>query len=91
MAYAKNPVMRLVVKIFKNKIDKAILNGKPDLNTLFIYNQPFRGMAKMMGGMLSMQMADDIRFMANGHWHRGLGRLIHHFFHRPKLNLDGEK
>ena len=91
MAYAKNPVMRLVVKILKGKIDKAIQNGKPDLNTLFIYNQPFRGMAKMMGGMLSMQMADDIRFMANGHWHRGLGRLIHHFFHRPKLGLDEKK
>ena len=88
MAYAKNPIMRLVAKFFKKKIDKAILDGKPDLNTLFIYNEPFRGMAKMMGGMLSMQMADDIRFMANGHWHRGLGRLIHHFFHRPKLNLD---
>ncbi|MBR3016944.1 MAG: glycoside hydrolase family 3 C-terminal domain-containing protein [Clostridia bacterium] len=91
MAYAKNPVMRLAVKILKGKIDKEILNGKPNLNTLFVYNLPFRGMAKVTGGRLSMQMADDIRFMANGHWHRGLFRLIRHFFNRPKLGLSQVK
>ena len=55
------------------------------LNLLFIYNIPFRGMAKMMGGMVSMQMAEDMLLMCNGHWHKGLVRLIHHYFHRPQL------
>ena len=91
MAYAKNPTVHLVAKILKDGIDKAIAQGKPDLNSLFIYNMPFRGMGKMMNGMISMQMAEDILFLANGHWHRGLGRLIKHYFSRPKLNLDGEK
>ena len=75
----------------KKKIDKAIADGKPDLNMLFIYNMPFRGMAKMMGGMVSMDMADDILFIVNGHFFRGCGRLIHHFFHRPKLYLAKEE
>ena len=52
--------------------------GKPDLNLLFIYNMPFRGMAKMMNGMVSMDMAKDILF------------IVHHFFHRPKLILTEE-
>ncbi len=83
--YAKNPVARLLYKILTGKVNKAIANGKPDLNLLFIYNIPFRGMAKMMGGMVSMQMAEDMLLMCNGHWHKGLVRLIHHYFHRPQL------
>ena len=85
MAYAKNAICRLVAKVLSSMIDKAIANGKPDLNLLFIYNIPFRGMAKMMGGMITMDMADDIRFIANGHFFRGVGRLAKHFFKRPKL------
>ena len=85
MADAKNPICRLVVRILRILIDKAIADGKPDLNLLFIYNIPFRGMAKMMNGMVSMEMAEDIRFIANGHFFRGAGRLVKHFIHRPKL------
>ena len=86
MSYAKNPIARFAYKILTGKVNKAIENGKPDLNLLFIYNIPFRGMAKMMNGMVSMDMAEDIRMMVNGHWHRGLGRLLRHFFRRPKLD-----
>lgn len=69
------------------KVEKAVTNGKPDLNLLFIYNIPFRGMAKMMGGRVSMDMSEDILMMANGHWHRGIARLIRDWFRRPKLTL----
>ena len=85
LSYAKNPIARLGYKILTGKVNKAIENGKPDLNLLFIYNIPFRGMAKMMNGMVSMDMAEDIVTMVNGHWHKGLFRLIRHFMHRPKL------
>ena len=90
MEYAKNPIARFAARFMKKKIKKAIDEGKPDLNMLFIYNMPFRGMAKMMGGMVSMDMAKDILFIVNGHFFRGCGRLIHHFFHRPRLNLTKE-
>ncbi|MBQ7183077.1 MAG: glycoside hydrolase family 3 C-terminal domain-containing protein [Clostridia bacterium] len=85
MKYAKNPVARLGYKILTGKVEKAIEKGKPDLNLLFIYNIPFRGMAKMMNGMVSMDMAEDITTMVNGHWHKGLFRLLKHFFRRPKM------
>ena len=35
-------------------------SGKPDLNTLFIYNMPFRAIGKMTGGMVDSQMVDGI-------------------------------
>ena len=83
--YAKNPIARLGYKILTKKVEKAIAQGKPDLNMLFIYNIPFRGMAKMMNGMVTRDMAEDMVTMVNGHWHKGLGRLIKHFFHKPSL------
>ena len=86
LCYAKNPIARLGYKVLTGKVNKAIKNGKPDLNLLFIYNIPFRGMAKMMNGMVTMDMAQDMLLMVNGHWHKGLVKLIHHFLHRPKLS-----
>ena len=41
---------------------------------------PFRAMGKMAGGMVSEQMVDDIVFLVNGHFFRGLGRVIRDFF-----------
>lgn len=90
MEYARNHIARFAARFMKKKIQKAVEAGKPDLNMLFIYNMPFRGMAKMMNGMVSMDMAKDILFIVNGHFFRGVGRLIHHFFHRPKLILTEE-
>lgn len=55
MAYAKNPICRMVAKLPGSMIDKAIASGKSDLNLLFIYNITFRGMGKMMGGMITME------------------------------------
>lgn len=84
--YARNPLARLVGKILEKKKNQSIASGKPDLNILFIYNMPFRGMAKMMNGMVSMEMAEAILFMVNGHGFRGFGRLIRGFFRRPSLS-----
>ena len=78
--YAKSPVARLVYKVLTHLKDKAEASGKPDLNIMFIYNMPFRAIGKMAGGMVSEKMVDDIVFLVNGHFFRGLGRLIVDFF-----------
>ncbi len=83
--YAKNPLARWVGKLLSSLIDRSLAKGTPDLNLLFMYNMPFRGIAKMMNGMVSMEMAEDILLMANGHFFKGLGGVIHGFFHRPHL------
>ena len=58
----------------------------PDLNIMFIYNMPFRAMAKMSGGMVSEKMTEDILVLVNGHFFRGLGRLIRDFFGNMSRN-----
>ena len=76
LCYAKNPIARIIygrIAAMKRKSEAA---GKPDLNILSIYNMPFRGIAKLMGVMVNMEMVDAILFIVNGHFFRGVGRLI---------------
>ncbi|MDD6034456.1 MAG: glycoside hydrolase family 3 C-terminal domain-containing protein, partial [Oscillospiraceae bacterium] len=82
--YAKSAPARLAWKILTLLKDKSEAKGKPDLNILFIYNMPFRALGKMAGGMVSDQMVDDIVFLVNGHFWRGLGRLIADFFRNQR-------
>ena len=84
--YAKSAPARLVYKILTNLKEKAEAKGKPDLNILFIYNMPFRAIGKMAGGMVSDKMVDDIVFLVNGHFWRGLGRIIVDFFKNLSAN-----
>lgn len=78
--YAKTGIARFAYKIMRSMKEKSEAKGTPDLNILFLYNMPLRAMAKMSGGMMSMKMVDDVCFLVNGHFWRGLGRLIADFF-----------
>ena len=84
--YAKSGLVRLVYKILTNIKNKSEAKGKPDLNVLFIYNMPFRAIGKMAGGMVSRKMVEDILFIVNGHFWRGLGRVIVDFFRNLRSN-----
>lgn len=86
MYYAKSAVARFAYKKLTQMKKKSEDAGKPDLNILFIYNMPFRAIAKMTGGMVSMEMVEGIVTMVNGHLFRGLGRTISGFFRNRKLN-----
>ena len=90
LCYAQNPLARLVWRILRKKKEDSIAAGKPDLNLLFIYNIPFRGIAKMMNGMVSMKMAESILTMVNGHFFWGLGGVIAGFVKRPALPKGDE-
>lgn len=89
--YAKSGPARLVYRILRSMKDASIRKEKPDLNLLFIYNIPFRGMAKMMGGMVSMRMAEAILTIVNGHFFKGVAGVITGFFNRPSLNKSKEE
>ncbi|MCD7814963.1 MAG: glycoside hydrolase family 3 C-terminal domain-containing protein [Lachnospiraceae bacterium] len=86
MSGARNPLARGICRILKDQKEKGEKAGKPDLNILFIYNMPFRSVAKMTGGMVSMRMAEGMVTAVNGHFFRGLGILIKGFFKNRKLN-----
>ena len=84
MYYAKSFLARQACKIMTNMLNKSIAKGEPDLNITFIYNMPFRGIAKMAGGMCTMEMAEGILTIVNGHFFKGLGRVIGGFFRSGK-------
>ena len=89
--YAKRWVGRLVYKILTSIKKKSEAKGKPDLNILFIYNMPFYALAKMTGGMVSTEMAQGIVSIWNGHFFKGVGRVIKGFFANNKANKEYEK
>ena len=91
MYYAKSRLARLGYRILTDKIKKSEGKGKPDLNLLFIYNMPFRGIAKMTGGAASMEMARGIVDMVNGKWLSGTKRVIKGYFRNNKANKKYEK
>lgn len=79
MNYAKNSLARLVYRILTRLKNKSIAQNKPDLNILFIYNMPFRGLAKMTGGIVTLEMVDTILLMVNGHFFKGFWATLKAF------------
>ncbi|MCR5101158.1 MAG: glycoside hydrolase family 3 C-terminal domain-containing protein [Butyrivibrio sp.] len=91
MYYAKSGLARFIYKKLNNMKKKAEDKGKPDLNILFIYNMPFRAMAKMTGGAVSMDMVYGMLDVVNGHFFRGAGKLISGYFKNSSANKKYEK
>lgn len=91
MYYAKSGLARLIYKILTDKKNKNEVKGTPDLNLLFQYNIPFRAIAKMTGGMVSMGMVDGLLLVVNGHFLQGMRRMITGFFHNRSANRRYEK
>lgn len=83
--YAKGWVGRLTHKILVSKKNKAEREGKPVLDILFIYNMPFRAIAKNAGVFVSPEMADGVLMIFNGKFWRGLGKLTGGYFRKRKL------
>lgn len=90
MYYAKSGLARLIYKILTSKKKKSEAKGKPDLNILFIYNMPFRSIAKMTNGMVSMEMVHGMVEVVNGHFFRGMKKVIGGFFANRKANQEYE-
>ncbi len=80
LIHAKSLPARLVGKLLQSLKEKADKKGMPDLNIMFVYNMPLRAISKLSMGLASDKMADDLVFLVNGHFFRGLGRLIRDFF-----------
>ena len=89
--YAKLGFARLIYSILTGLKKKSEAKGKPNLNILFIYNMPFRALAKMSGGIISRKMVDDILIMANGSFFKGFGRLISDLVKNLKANSEFNK
>lgn len=91
MYYAKSGLARFLYKRLTAMKKKADESGVPDLNILFIYNMPFRAIAKMSGGMADMNMVHGIVSIINGHFWSGLGKVISGFIKNSRENKKLEK
>ena len=91
MYYAKSGLARLLFTFLEGKKKEAERKGKPDLNILFIYNMPFRAIAKMSAGNVSMEMARAMLKVVNGHFFKGIGGLIGGWFRNRKENKAYEQ
>lgn len=49
-------------------------------------NMPFRAIAKMTGGMVNLDMAEGMVTAVNGHFVRGVIRVVRGFFANKKAN-----
>ncbi|WP_312426246.1 glycoside hydrolase family 3 C-terminal domain-containing protein [Lacrimispora sp.] len=91
MYHAKSLLARLVWRILTALKNRSEARGEPDLNLLFIYNMPFRGIAKMTGGAVSMDMVEGMILAVNGHFFRGMKQIIGGYFANAKANRAYEK
>lgn len=91
MYYAKSWLARAIYRRLTAMKKKSEAKGKPDLNILFIYNMPFRGIAKMTNGTVSMEMVDGMVLAVNGHFFRGLGKITGGYFRNARANRAYEK
>lgn len=91
MYYAKSGLARFIYNRLTAMKKKSEAKGKPDLNILFIYNMPFRALSKMTGGMVSLEMAEGMLTVVNGHFFKGMGKIIGGFFRNSKANKAYER
>ena len=84
LEHAASAPGRWLYRFLARKLAKQ--TGSPDMTYLFILNMPIRAMAQMTGGRISRDMTEDLVYLVNGHFWRGLGRLIKSFFRLKKAN-----
>ena len=77
--YAKSCFARLVFHIidflppFFRKIG---MRNQANLIMMSFYYMPFRGITKMMGGMVNRAMAEGLLVIANGHFFKGIKHIV---------------
>ncbi len=72
----RSPLGWLACAVLRRMLRASERRGESDLNLLFAYNMPLRGIAKLAGGMVSMGMVDAIVLEVRGFWLVGILRLL---------------
>ena len=76
MQGAKSVLARLAFRILRGLLRRAEARHVPDLNLLFLYNMPFRAIAKMTNGAITMEMVEAIVSIVNGRFFPGAAAFI---------------
>ena len=89
--HGRSPLGWLACRVLVSMLRRSMAKGHPDLNLLFIYNMPLRGLAKMTSGAVSMGMVDGLVMEARGFWIIGLLRTLGAFLANTARNRSLEK
>ena len=74
--YAKGVTGRLIYQILDKMMKDSEKKGEANLDVLFFYNMPFRGLVNTTHGIFTSGMVDGFVKIVNGHVLSGLGKLI---------------
>ena len=86
-----SPIFWIVWLVLTLIYKQSMKKGTPNLNVLFIYNMPMRALAKMSGGMVSMEMVDGIVMECQGFLIIGLIRVLIGFIQKTIADAKLQK
>ena len=74
--HSRSPLCWLIAGVLTLLVRSGEKNGKPNLNVLFQYNMPLRGLAQMTGGIIGEETVDGLVMEAKGFWVIGILRAV---------------
>ena len=74
--HSRSPLCWLISGVLTLLVRSGEKRGKPNLNILFQYNMPLRGLAQMTGGMIGDETVDGLVMEAKGFWVIGILRAL---------------
>ena len=74
--HSHSPLCWLIAGVLTLLLRSGEKRGKPNLNVLFQYNMPLRGLAQMTGGIIGEETVDGLVLEAKGFWVIGILRAL---------------
>ena len=74
--HSRSPLCWLIAGVLTLLLRSGEKRGKPNLNILFQYNMPLRGLAQMTGGIIGEETVDGLVMEAKGFWVIGILRAL---------------
>ena len=74
--HSRSPLCWLIAGVLTLLVRSGEKRGKPNLNILFQYNMPLRGLAQMTGGIIGEETVDGLVMEAKGFWVIGILRAL---------------
>ena len=74
--HSRSPLCWLISGVLTLLVRSGEKWGKPNLNILFQYNMPLRGLAQMTGGIIGEETVDGLVMEAKGFWVIGILRAL---------------
>ena len=74
--HSRSPLCWLISGVLTLLLRSGEKRGKPNLNILFQYNMPLRGLAQMTNGMIGEEFVDGLVMEAKGFWFIGILRAL---------------